>query len=108
MALQIKLFQREINMDFKPMFDRVVIEQDDPEEKTSSGFFIPAASTEQANTGTVLAVGPGKVTKEGNTVGMTVQVKDRVMFPLGAGIKVKINGTDALVMKEDDLIAIID
>jgi chaperonin GroES len=108
MALQIKLFQREINMDFKPMFDRVVIEQDEPEEKTSSGFFIPAASTEQANTGKVLAVGSGKVTKEGNTVGMTVRVNDRVMFPLGAGIKVRVDGVEALVMREEDLIAIID
>ena len=89
------------------MFDRVVLEQDDPEEKTSSGFFIPAASTEQANTGTVLAVGPGKVSKDGNTVAMTVQVNDRVMFPLGAGIKVKINGREALVLREEDLIAVL-
>ena len=90
------------------MFDRVVILQDDPEEKTSSGFYIPTASTEQANTGRVLATGPGKVSKDGVLIPMTVKVDNKVMFPLGAGIKVKVDGQDLLVLKEEELIAIVD
>jgi chaperonin GroES len=91
-----------------PMFDRVVLLQDDKEEKTSTGIFIPTASAEQANTGKVTATGPGKVSKEGVTIPMTVKVGDRVMFPLGAGLKVKVDGQDLLVLKEEELIAIVD
>ncbi len=91
-----------------PMFDRVVVLQDDKEEKTSAGLFIPTASAEQANTGRVTATGPGKLSKQGVVIPMTVKVGDRVMFPAGAGLKVKIDSQDLLVFKEEELIAVVD
>lgn len=95
-------------MNYKPMFDRVVILQDEAETVTSAGFIIPDSSAEKANTGRVLATGPGRVTKDGITIPMTVQVDSKVMFPVGAGIKVRVNGTEALVLKEDEIIAIVE
>lgn len=90
------------------MADRVLVRQAEPETKTSSGFFIPDSSVEKANTGTVLAVGPGKITKDGQTIAMPVEVNNRVMFAPGAGIKVKVDGEEMLVLKEEELIAIVD
>lgn len=95
-------------MNFRPMFDRVLVKQADPETKTSSGFIIPDASVEKANKGTVVSVGPGKVTKDGVTLPMTVTVGENVMFIPGAGIKVKVDEYDLLVMNEEDIIAIVD
>ena len=94
-------------MNSKPLFDRVVIQVDAAEEKTSAGFFIPAAATEKANTGLVVAVGPGRANKDGGIVPMTVQVNDRVMFPVNAGIKVKIEGQELLVINEPEIIAVM-
>jgi len=91
-----------------PMFDRVVVLQDNKEEKTNGGLFIPTASAEQANTGLVTATGPGKLSKQGVVIPMTVKVGDRVMFPVGAGLKVKVDSQDLLVFKEEELIAVVD
>ena len=95
-------------MNFKPMFDRVLIKEFDAETKTSSGFIIPDSSVEKANKGTVIAAGPGKLTKDGITVPMTINVGEIVMFMPGAGIKVKVDGEELLVFKEEDIIAIVD
>lgn len=95
-------------MDFKPMFDRVLIKQSDAETVTASGFIIPDSSVEQANTGTVMATGPGKTSKDGTIVPLTVQTNDKIMFMPGSAIKVKVNGSEMLVLKEEDIIAIMD
>ena len=95
-------------MNFKPMADRVLIEQDDTETKTASGFFIPDSSVEKANRGTVIAVGPGKSTKDGVIMPIPVAVDQKVMFAPGAGIKVKVAGREMLVLKEEELIAIVE
>jgi len=95
-------------MDFKPMFDRVLIDQDTPETVTKSGFIIPDMSVEKANTGRIMAVGPGRTTKDGVLIPVTVQVDDRIMFMPGAGVKVKVNGTDMIVLKEEDIIALVE
>jgi chaperonin GroES len=95
-------------MNYIPMFDRVVIKRDAPEETTKSGFILASASTEQVNTGKIVAAGPGKVNKDGVTIPMTVKVDDKVMFPFGAGITVKVSGQELLVLKEEELIAILD
>jgi len=95
-------------MNFKPMADRVLIEQDDTETKTASGFFIPDSSVEKANRGTVIAVGPGKSTKDGVIIPIPVVVDQKVMFAPGAGIKVKVAGREMLVLKEEELIAIVE
>jgi chaperonin GroES len=94
-------------MNFKPMFDRVLVKQADAETKTASGFIIPDASVEKVNKGTVIAVGPGKATKDGVVIPVPVSVDDQVMFMPSSGIKVKVNGEEMLVLNEDDLIAIV-
>ena len=95
-------------MNFKPMADRVLVQQSEAETKTASGFIIPDAVVEKANTGTVLAVGPGKTTKDGQVIAMPVEINNQVMFAPGAGIKVKVDGKEMLVLKEEELIAIVD
>ena len=104
-----KLLQREINMDFKPMGDRLLVRRAEAETKTVSGFFIPETATEQANKGTVLVMGTGRSTKEGLLIPIAdIAVDDVIMFAPGAGIPVKVNGEDLLVLKEEEIIAIVD
>lgn len=95
-------------MNVKPTDDRVVIRQDAPEKVTSSGFIIPDVSAEKANTGTVLSVGPGRKTTNGVLIPMNIKANERVMFTPGTGIKVKVNGEELIVLKESDIIAIIE
>jgi chaperonin GroES len=95
-------------MDFKPMFDRVLVKQSDAETVTASGFIIPDSLVEKANTGIVISVGPGKAVKDGSIVPLTVQANDKIMFMPGSAIKVKVDGSEMLVLKEDDIIAIVD
>jgi chaperonin GroES len=95
-------------MDFRPMADRVLVRCAEPETKTASGLFIPDSTEEAANKGTVVAVGPGRSSKDGRVVAVAdIAVDDVVMFGAGAGIPVKVNGQDLLVLKEDELIAIV-
>lgn len=95
-------------MNFKPMADRVLVRQSESETKTTSGFFIPDSSVEKANTGTILAVGPGKTTKDGVVVPIPVEVNNKVMFAPGAGIPVRVEGEDYIVLKEEELIAVVE
>ena len=89
------------------MADRVLVRRADAETKTASGFFIPDSSVEKANKGTVIAMGPGKSTKDGVIIPIAdIQVNDVVMFSQGAGISVKVNGEDFLVLKEEEIFAI--
>jgi chaperonin GroES len=94
-------------MNFKPMYDFVLIQKADAETVTKGGFIIPDAVAEAVNKGTVKAVGPGRVTKDGITIPVSVNVNDNVMYQPGAGQPVKVNGEQYLVMKEEDIIAIL-
>ena len=90
------------------MADRVLVRCAEPETKTASGLFIPDSTEEAANKGTVVAVGPGRSLKDGRVVPVAdIAVDNVVMFGAGAGIPVKVNGQDLLVLKEDELIAIV-
>jgi len=95
-------------MEFRPMFDRVLVKQSDAETVTASGFIIPDALVEKVNTGTVIAIGPGKASKNGTIVPLAVQANDKIMFMPGSAIKVKVNGNEMLVLKEEDIIAVLD
>lgn len=95
-------------MNFKPMLDNVLVRRNEPETKTSSGFFIPDAVVGKPNTGTVLAVGPGKANKSGVVIPVAgIEVDNVVMFSQGAGIPVKVDGEDYLVLKEEEIFAIV-
>ena len=94
-------------MNLKPLSDRVVVRRVDSESVTKGGIFIPDAATEKADQGRVLAVVPGKRDKEGQVVALDVAVNDRVLFGKFAGQTVKVDGEELLILKEEDILAVI-
>ena len=94
-------------MNLQPLGDRVVVKRVDSETKTASGIVIPDAAAEKPDQGEVLAVGPGKTGDDGKVRALTVKVGDRVLFGKYSGQTVKVDGDELLVMKEDDLFAVV-
>lgn len=95
-------------MSLKPLLDRVVVRRVDSEAVTKGGIVIPDAAAEKADRGTVLAVGPGKRDKDGNNVPLDVAVDDQVLFGKHAGQTIKVNGEELLVLKEEEILAVIN
>ena len=90
---------------FQPLGDRVVIEPTDDEEQMSSGgIYIPDTAKEKPQTGTVVAVGPGKLTDEGNRLSMDVAVGDTVVYSKYSGTEYKDGDTEYLVVRQDDIL----
>ncbi len=94
-------------MTLKPLNDRVLVKRLESEEKTAGGLYIPDTAKEKPSKGEVIAVGPGKVADNGQRVDMDVKVGDAVLFNKYAGTEVKIDGVEYLVMREDDILAVI-
>lgn len=92
----------------KPLQDRVLVKRIEAEEKTASGIIIPDTAKEKPQEGEVIAVGPGKVLDNGTKVELTVKVGDKVLFSKYAGTDVKIDGVEYLIMREDDILGIIE
>lgn len=95
-------------MNVKPTRDRLVIKVIDPDTVTKGGIIIPDAATDTPVTGEVLATGKGRLTEEGTVIPMEVQVGDRVMFTEHAGQLVKVDGQEFRVLKEEDVIAVVE
>ena len=95
-------------MKIRPLHDRVIVKRLEEERKTASGIVIPDAAAEKPDQGEILAVGKGKILESGDVRKMDVKVGDRVLFGKYAGQTVKIDGKDALVLREEDVIAIIE
>jgi len=95
-------------MKIKPLQDRVIVKRLEEEQKTAGGIIIPDTAKEKPQQGEVLAVGPGKVLESGTKLEMTVKVGDRVLFGKYAGSEVKIEGEEVLIMREDDILGIIE
>ena len=95
-------------MNLRPLADRVIVKRVENDTRTASGIFIPDNAAEKPDQGEVLAVGPGKTNDKGETKALTVKVGDRVLFGKYSGQTVKVNGDELLVMKEDDLFAVIE
>ncbi len=95
-------------MNLRPLHDRVIVKRLENETKTASGIVIPDAATEKPDQGEVLAVGPGKRNDKGGQMALNVKVGDRVLFGKYSGQSVKVNGEELLVMKEDDLFAVVE
>ena len=93
-------------MNLKPLGDRVIIKQDEAEERTASGLFIAGDAKEKPQTGTVLAVGPGKHDKDGNKIEMPVAVGDRVVFSQFGGNAVRCDDEQVLIVRADDIYAV--
>jgi len=94
-------------MELKPLHDRVVVRALDSETRSPGGIVIPDNAKEKPTTGEVVAVGPGRVTDDGVTVPVTVTVGDRVLFGQYAGQKIKVNGEEVSILREEDVLAIL-
>ena len=94
-------------MNLRPLHDRVIIKRLDQESKTASGIIIPDAAAEKPDQGEVLAVGPGKRDDSGKLNALDVKVGDRVLFGKYAGQTVKVDGDELLVMREEDIMAVV-
>lgn len=94
-------------MNIKPLYDRVVIKRMEEEKMSAGGIVIPDSATEKPIKGEVVAVGTGKALDNGDIRPPTVKVGDKVLFGKYAGTEVKLDGTDLLVVKEDDIFAVL-
>ena len=95
-------------MNLKPLFDNVVVEHVEQEEKTAGGIFLPDTAKEKPQEGIIRAVGAGRVTDKGTKVDMQVKVGDRVIYRKYSGSEVKIDGTEYLIIPEKDILATVD
>lgn len=96
-------------MNIKPLQDRVVIRRVEEKKETAGGIILPGSAQEQQNMGEVVAVGPGKASNSGSIIPMTVKVGDQVMFGQYSGQEVKDDdGNPLMIMREDDIVAIVD
>lgn len=95
-------------MKLKPLDDRVLVLRIEQEEKTSGGIVIPDTAKEKPMEGKVIAVGPGKVDDKGKRIPTEVKKNDRVLFGKYAGNEIKIDGVEHLIMREDDILAIVE
>jgi chaperonin GroES len=93
---------------FRPLHDRVVIRRLDAEEKTKGGIIIPDTAKEKPQEGLVVAVGPGARNERGEIVALDVKAGDKILFGKWSGTEVKIGGEDLLIMKESDILGIIN
>ncbi len=94
-------------MALRPLHDRVIVKRLDNERKTASGIVIPDSAAEKPDQGEVLAVGPGKKTEEGRILPPDVKVGDKVLFGKYAGQSVKVDGDEVLVIREEEILAVI-
>ncbi|MGC9364205.1 MAG: co-chaperone GroES [Fidelibacterota bacterium] len=94
-------------MALKPLADRVVVKPSEAEEKTSGGIILPDTAKEKPQEGTVVAVGPGKVSENGTKVAMEVKVGDKVLYGKYSGTEITIDGVEHLIMRESDILAIV-
>ncbi len=94
-------------MNLKPLFDNVVIEHVEQDDKTTGGVFLPDTAKEKPQEGMIRAVGSGRVTDKGTKVEMQVKVGDRVFYRKYSGSEVKIDGTEYLIIPEKDILAIV-
>ena len=94
-------------MQIRPLHDRLIVKRLEEEERTKGGIIIPDTAKEKPIEGKVIAVGDGKISEDGKKIPMEVRKGDRVLFAKYAGTEVKIDGEEHLMMKEDDILAII-
>ena len=95
-------------MGFRPLHDRVVIKRLEQEEKTAGGIIIPDTAKEKPSQGEVVAVGPGARGEDGKVIALDVKAGDKVLFGKWSGTEVKVDGQDLLIMKESDVLGVLD
>ena len=97
-----------VKMNVRPLFDRILVKRSDEPTKTKSGLFLPETTKEKPSEGTVLAVGNGRVADDGKVTELTVKVGDQVIFGKYSGTEIKIDGDDRLILREDDVLGIVE
>ena len=95
-------------MKIRPLQDRVVVRRTEEETKTAGGIVLPGSAAEKPSQGEVLAVGPGKKLDNGSLQAVDLKVGDKVLFGKYSGTEVKVDGEELLVMREDDIMAVIE
>jgi chaperonin GroES len=100
--------KEDCNMAFRPLHDRVVVKRLEGEEKTKGGIIIPDSAKEKPQEGKIVAVGPGGRDESGKLTPLDVKAGDRVLFGKWSGTEVKVDGEDLLIMKESDILGIVD
>jgi chaperonin GroES len=98
----------EENMSFRPLHDRILVRRVESEEKTRGGIIIPDTAKEKPQEGEVIAVGPGARNDAGQIQALDVKAGDRILFGKWSGTEIKINGDDLLILKESDVMGIIE
>lgn len=95
-------------MNIRPLHDRVIVRRKEEERTTAGGIVIPDTATEKPSMGEILAVGNGKVTDSGDIRSLDVKAGDTVYFGKYSGTEIKVDGEELLIMREDDIIAIVE
>jgi chaperonin GroES len=95
-------------MNIRPLHDRVIVKRQEEERTTAGGIVIPDSATEKPSMGEVLAAGSGKITDSGDVRALDVKVGDKVYFGKYSGTEIKVDGEELLIMREDDIIAIVE
>ncbi len=94
-------------MSLRPLHDRIIVERQEQETKTASGIVLPDAAAEKPDMGTVIAVGNGKILEDGKVRPLDVKIGDTILFGKYSGQTVKVDGKEVLVMREDDVMAVV-
>jgi chaperonin GroES len=102
------LIEERREMKVKPLHDRVIVKRVEEEEKTKGGIIIPDTAKEKPVEGEIMAVGDGKVADDGKKIPLEVKAGDKVLFGKYAGTEIQIDGEEHLIMREDDIIAIVE
>jgi chaperonin GroES len=97
-----------MTINLKPLGSRIVVEPLEQEDKTAGGLFLPETAKEKPQQGVVLSVGPGDRDDKGNRIAMDVNVKDVVLFAKYGGTEIKIDGKKLLILRESDILAIVE
>jgi chaperonin GroES len=95
-------------MKIRPLQDRVIVKRIEEEEKTKGGIIIPDTAKEKPQEGKVIAVGKGKVNDDGKLTPLDVKVGDKILFGKYSGSEIKLNGEEHLIMREDDILGIVE
>ena len=95
-------------MKIRPLYDRLVVRRIDEQESTRSGIIIPDSAKEKPQQGEVMAIGKGKRLDDGKMVALDVKVGDRILFGKYSGNEIKLDGTEYIIMREDDVLGVLD
>jgi chaperonin GroES len=95
-------------MNLRPLQDRIIVKRVEEETKTAGGLFIPETAKEKPQRGEIVATGNGKKTEDGKVLPLDVKVGDIVLFGKYAGTEIKVDGDDFLMMREDDILAVVE